>query len=251
VTTLANEREQLVEATAIEALRLGEANAEELLALGTELLSAREELSAQDDELLRAVVSRWVLDSLGDNSVFMLDSMMEQAGVVRDQAAQDAVDSGYVRTVDWFEDAENTLPNLRFTAKTQLEWQPWPYMPGFHEWNRAPFEVIINGVPMPSGVGFSSPDAWRKSRGWAAREIAEQAWRDWIGRQVQAVAENVTMLHGFDFWTDHYVSVEWAEDDPNGAHLHWTINKWDAGPAVSLSLSEDELDEALAELAYA
>ncbi len=197
-----DERARLVEVAALDALDRSERlepRVESLDALAQSAYGTAAKAEQDAEEVRRAVAARWILDSLGDSSVWLGASIMEVAAARRNAAYRYAQDNYIVRLKDWLSDLAERGDIINWGADDDLG-LGCPYVRDVRSYR------VVPGFP------FKSRASWEASREAAAREYGAEAERNFIASVVQVVAEDVTGRLGFDFWSDNYVSVEIGED---------------------------------------
>jgi hypothetical protein len=208
-----NERARLVEVAALDALDRSERlepRVESLDALAQSAYGTAAKAEQDADEVRRAVAARWVLDHLGDASVWLTPSVMKEAQRKHAFNREWSINESAVRWADLFESWERRgyWVSSEFKAEC-LARTPYLQMP---RWR------------LGGGTGFAMRREWEESIERTARERGAWASTDYIARTVRIVAEDVTIRLGFDCWTDRYVSVEYQPDNPDGPY------RWKAHP---------------------
>jgi hypothetical protein len=134
---------------------------------------------------------------------------MQLAADRRNAAAQNAHRSNVIRVNDWGES---------HYRRERLPWRELGDLPRYvrlaHE------EAGRSGLPWRSRADYDA------SRERAAAEIGAEAERAFIASVVRAVAEDVTIRHGFTFWRTKYVSVEYEPKNADGPY-RWTAHRRD------------------------
>jgi hypothetical protein len=199
---------------AVEALDVGEraerkAENADALAQAAYGTAAKAEQDATD--VRRAVASRWILDNLGNQSVWLGASVMEVAAERRNSEYRYARDNDVVRTADWLADLSERGYKLGAVAAQEVL-STTPYVGAFPSWRRS------------DGLSFKSRASWEASREAAARKYGAEAELRFMASVVQRVADDVTVRLGFEFWTTHYVSVEHDRTNDAGPY-RWTTHR--------------------------
>jgi hypothetical protein len=226
---MATDRARLVEEVAVEGLRRVEELETELLAEGAVLRAADETLAERDEELLRSIAPWWVEERLGDNSVWLNDSVMLQAKKVRDDVAAQAYARNTVMLKDWL---DNMHPAASPTAVKELEDAYYGDGTMSHTcWRGRDFQQAAK-----RGTAWRSKAAFDDSRRRAAIYMGERAEERWIGSVVTLCATDATMRNGLDFWDEYIIEVEYTPDNPKGLFSWRALPRDPGNPRVGSSV---------------
>jgi hypothetical protein len=202
-----SERAQLVEVAALDALDRAERLEPRVGCLEEETLALGVEVRMGDEEIRSAVASRWILDNLGDQSVWLGPSVMDVAASRRNATYRRSLADSVARSSDL---ADSLVLRGYFVAVDFLR-HTGPY-------------ITMPKYKIGGDLGFKTRAEWQASIESVARERASEAERNYIASVVRLVAEDVTTRVGFEFWTTHYVRVEYEPDNSDRPY------RWKAHP---------------------